>query len=189
MTKIILISGKAQHGKNETARIMTNIFENQGYKCLTMAYGDYLKFCCSQYFGWNGVKDDAGRTILQVKGTEEGRDRNPDIWVNVVIEFLKTFAEDYDFIFLPDFRYPNEYSRIEQHGFSTVTIRVKRGCEDDFDNGLNEEQKNHRSETSLDYFDFDFYLYPEAFSIPSLESEVNRMLRYGHDYFLQRSYR
>ena len=150
--KIILFGGFAQNGKDASATITKNYFEQFNKTCLTIRYGDYLKFIASNYYGWNGVKDDYGRTLLQTLGTEEARDFSPDIWVNVVIEFVKAFGHKYDYVLIPDFRYPNECTRWIEEGFDVFSIWVHRN---NFDNGLTKKQKEHRSETSLLNFSFD----------------------------------
>ena len=70
MKKIICISGKAQHGKDTTATILSAALEDRGNKVLTFHYADLLKYLCRQYFNWNGEKDEAGRTLLQHVGTD-----------------------------------------------------------------------------------------------------------------------
>lgn len=157
--KIILIAGSAQNGKDTAASILKYHFELKEKKCLILRYGDYLKFLCKEHFGWDGKKDIRGRTLLQVYGTEKARDNNPNIWVNVLIDTIKAFGSEYDYVLIPDFRYPNEYTQWLNNGYNPFTFWVHRY---DFDNGLTEEQKNHRSETSLLDFDFDWNI-----SVPS----------------------
>lgn len=159
--KIILFGGFARHGKDTSAEITKSYFEQHNKKCLIIKYGDYLKFVAEQYYGWNGVKDEKGRETLQIVGTEEARDNNPDIWVNVVIEFVKAFGGKYNYVLIPDFRYPNEHTRFVDEGYDTFTIWVHR---QGFDNGMTEKQKKHRSETSLLNYNFN--------RIVSVESDI-----------------
>lgn len=177
--KVVLIAGGAQHGKDTSASILKNKFEQNGKRCLILRYGDYLKFLCKEHFGWDGNKDIIGRSLLQIYGTEKARDNNPDVWVNVVIETVKAFGKDYDYVLIPDFRYPNEHTRWDDNGFETFTIWVHRN---DFDNGLTEEQKNHRSETALLDFNFDWII-----SVPSkidkLQDALYNMLEQKKGFF------
>ena len=48
--KIICISGKAGHGKDELASVMRRALEADGYSVLITHYADLLKFVCRQYF-------------------------------------------------------------------------------------------------------------------------------------------
>ena len=45
--QIIVISGKARHGKDTVAGIMKDVFEGWGKRVLVVHYGDLLKFICN----------------------------------------------------------------------------------------------------------------------------------------------
>lgn len=87
MMKILLISGKAQHGKDTTAGMLKEQLESDGYRVLIAHYADLLKFICRQYFDWNGEKDEAGRHTLQYVGTDIIRKEHPDYWVDFLTGF------------------------------------------------------------------------------------------------------
>ena len=67
--KVILISGKAGHGKDTLAGYMKNFMEKRGKRVLIIHYGDLLKYICKSLFGWDGQKDEKGRTLLQYVGS------------------------------------------------------------------------------------------------------------------------
>jgi hypothetical protein len=152
MYKIILIGGKARHGKDTSANILKEKLEDKGNRVLIMHFADLIKFYCKTYFGWDGKKDEEGRTLLQVVGTEKGRSKRPNYWVEQIAEFLDVFGDAYEYIIIPDFRFRNEYDFFERNGFDVVSLQIVRP---NFNNGLTEEQKNHLSETALDHFRFD----------------------------------
>jgi hypothetical protein len=156
--KIIEIAGRGENGKSRTASILTYHFENIGKKCATFSFAAPLKDFCKKYKGWNGVKDSAGRSILQLAG-EEARKENPDTWVNITIELLKGFGKNYDYIFIDDFRYRNEFLKMKSSGFNPFTVYVHRN---DFQNSLSPEQRLHHSETSLLDFKFDYMISVES---------------------------
>lgn len=106
--QVIAISGKAQHGKDTSAKILKNMLEADGYRVLITHYADLLKYMCRTFFGWNGEKDDAGRHILQYVGTDIIRQKRPDFWVDFVTDVLALFPDDWDFVLIPDCRFPNE---------------------------------------------------------------------------------
>jgi hypothetical protein len=170
--KIICISGLAQHGKDTAASIMKHRFESEGKRCLVFHYADYLKFIAEKYFGWNGAKDETGRQLLQQLGTNKARKRNPNIWVEVCVEFIKAFGEDYDYILIPDCRFENEIVVLRDHWENVFTIWVHRIG---FDNGLTFEQKDHDSETSLLDFPFDRIISVES-SMEKLVDAVNNVI-------------
>ena len=95
---IICVSGKAQHGKDTCAGIMQRLLEERGKKVRVIHYADLLKYLCKTYFDWNGEKDDYGRTLLQRVGTDTIRAQKPDYWVNFVIDFLKLFPNEWDYV-------------------------------------------------------------------------------------------
>ena len=67
--QVIVISGKAQHGKDTTAGFLKDALEADGYPVLIAHYGDLVKYVCKMYLGWNGEKDEYGRSLLQYAGT------------------------------------------------------------------------------------------------------------------------
>lgn len=154
-TKIICISGKARHGKDTVAEYLKCFLESENRRVAVIHNGDLVKFVCSQLFGWDGEKDDHGRRLLQYVGTDVVRKRRPDYWVDFIISLLELFPNEWDYILIPDCRFPNEIDRFRENDFHTIHVRVERP---DFDNGLSEEAKNHVSETALDATPCDYIL-------------------------------
>ncbi len=155
MTHFILCSGRARHGKDTSAEIIKDNLEARGYRVLITHYADLLKFICKNFFGWNGEKDEAGRTLLQQIGTNCIREQDPDYWVDFVANLIRMFPDRYDFVIIPDTRFPNEIDRIADAGFPATHVRIIRT---DFESQLTEEQKNHPSETALDNTAPDFVI-------------------------------
>ncbi len=150
--QVITISGKAESGKDTTAAILKTELETLGYSVLITHYADLLKYICKQFFGWNGKKDEEGRTLLQIVGTEGIRSKEPTYWVDFIKQMLGFFPNEWDFVLIPDTRFPNEIDGMKK-GFQTVSVKVVRP---NFENSLTEEQRNHVSETALDNFVFDY---------------------------------
>ena len=132
--KVICISGKAQNGKDTTAGFMKEILEARGNRVLIAHFGDLVKYICKTFFDWDGKKDERGRTLLQYVGTDKIR----AVW---------------DYVLIPDCRFPNEYEIFKHYGFDAVLLRVERP---DFVSPLTPEQQAHRSETALDGYPYDF---------------------------------
>lgn len=152
--KVIGISGKANHGKSETANILKYKLEKLGKKVLFVNYGDQVKFIAEKYYGWNGKKDVEGRSLLQKIG-DGTRKKNKNFWVKIIYESILLFSEDNDYIIIADCRYENEYSFLKNKKLDVVSVRIERP---NFENSLTEEQRKNDSETSLDNYDFDFYI-------------------------------
>ncbi len=165
MKKIILISGKAEHGKTTLANILKEKLEEKGNKVVITRYALYLKEIAKKYCDWNGNKDQVGRELLQKLGTEVIRQKlnKPLFHVGRICEDIEITQDYYDYVIIDDVRYENEvYYPITVFGKDKVyTIRVNRydklnGGMVPFINSLTDEQKKHISETSLDNFSFDY---------------------------------
>lgn len=168
--KVITISGKAQAGKDTTARLLKDQLNSEGHSVLITHYADLLKYQATTLFGWNGKKDDAGRTLLQRLGTDIVRAKNPNYWVDYLVDMLWIYEDQWDYVLIPDARFPNEIEamKLEFHG---IALRVVS----DFDNGLTDEQKNHPSETALDDYEFDYTIINDR-TIPGLCAAIDKFL-------------
>lgn len=156
--ELILISGKAQHGKDTLAEMIKYHYESMtSSKVKTLAFADTLKGLAKQ-IGWNGEKNDKGRTLLQDLGDTIKAYHGLDFFSQ---ETLKRIILDYelepskvkthDLYIITDWRFDYELTPLEM--FDPITIRVNRPY---FDNGLSPEQKNHASERNLDDYEFDY---------------------------------
>lgn len=145
-TKVVCISGQARAGKDTTARMIEKELTDKWNKqVLVLHNGDLLKFMCMALFGWNGQKDEEGRHLLQYVGTDIIRKQEPDFWVGFIVKVLKLFPEEWDYVLIPDVRFPNEINELKKADFDVTHVHVTRPVEND----LTEEQKNHPSETAL----------------------------------------
>ena len=152
--RVILISGSARFGKDSAAFIMKELLEKQKKKVLIIHYADNLKLFAKNYFGWSGQKDQKGRELLQWLGTDVVRKNYEDTWVDMIVALLKGIKTLYDYVIIPDVRFPNEIDKMCDN-FDCITIRIIRP---NFDNGLTDEQKKHPSETALDNYPMEYEL-------------------------------
>ena len=146
--KVVLISAKARNGKDQSAIYLKEILEEKGKRILIIHYADYLKYFCKEYLGWDGIKDEHGREILQKWGSQVVRKNYSDTWVDIIIAILRGIYTEYDYVLIPDVRFPNEIDKMKEN-FDCISIRLTRP---NFDNGLTSEQKEHISETALDNY-------------------------------------
>ena len=156
--KVICISAKARHGKDTAAEIMKEYLEMQGKKVLITHFADLLKYLCKSLFGWDGNKDERGRTLLQYIGTDVVGKKNPAYWAEFIAGVLYMFEGEWDYVLIPDCRYPVEIATMERT-FDTIIVRVERP---NFDNGLTEAQKNHPSEVDMDNYPFDYKIFNDG---------------------------
>ena len=168
--KIILLSGKARNGKDTTAEYLRTRLEQDGNRVLITHYADLLKYICKTFFDWNGVKDDNGRSILQYVGTDTIRGKEPNYWVDFIISILLMFPTDWDYVIIPDCRFPNEVSKMKTvfGNDNVILANVKRL---DYTSELSLEQQQHISETAMDKYRADYYI--SAKTLDGLHHEVD----------------
>lgn len=163
MKKIIGISGKAQHGKDTVANILKEMYGGE-----VVHLADLLKEQ-AKMIGWDGKKDEGGRTLLQKfsapikeygnwlasKYPEYAEYGNGNYYSASL--FDKIMASEEDIFYIADMRFTSEYyffrRQNEGNDIHFKTLRVNRP---NFDNGLSEEQKNDESECALDHAIMDF---------------------------------
>lgn len=172
--RVITISAKAQYGKDYTAKLLKESLEDMGYSVLICHYADLLKYICKQFFDWDGQKNEEGRTLLQKVGTEGVRSIKPDYWVDFIIDILHFFPDEWDYVIIPDTRFPNEINKIKEN-FNMRCIHVSRPG---FENSLTEEQRQHPSEIALDNYRFDFEVVNDG-TPEGLRQKINSLIENG----------
>jgi hypothetical protein len=120
--KIIAFTGYAKSGKTTAANYIP------GAKILSFA--DPVKQIALTAFNWDGVKDEKGRRLLQVIGTECGRAYDYDIWVKKMRELIKKVAPIYEIIAIDDCRFDNEAELVREFGGMVIEIH-RTGCAPD----------------------------------------------------------
>ncbi len=161
--QVIMLSGKAQSGK-DTVGLMITQYLTDYYR---ITFADELKRVARESFGWNGLKDEAGRQLLQDVGNA-GRKYDENRWIYPVYKKLY-YAQLYDFNYgiITDARYVNEVEYMK-HKFNVTTVRIERFG---YDNGLTKEQRADEGETELDLYDFDYVVHNNG-TIEDMRNEV-----------------
>jgi hypothetical protein len=120
--KIIAFTGLAKSGKTTAANYIP------GVKILSFA--DPVKQIALKSFNWDGVKDEKGRRLLQVIGTECGRAYDNDIWVKKMRELLDKNTGHKGIIAIDDCRFDNEAVLVRE--LKGIVIEIHRpGCAPD----------------------------------------------------------
>lgn len=169
MKQIICISGHAGAGKDFFASILSAELTKRDYKTLICHYADLVKYICEKFFGWNGLKDVSGRTLLQKVGTDIVRQKEPNYWVDFLCDIFTFFPDEWDYIIIPDLRFPNEFTRIrERITPNVISVLVHREKEpEEIIHKLTDKQKDHPSETSMKDFPFMVTIH-NNYDIPTL---------------------
>ena len=165
MNKVILISGKSSHGKDELGRLLEKQFTKYGQKLLVTHFGDPVKWFAKAYFGYDGEKNVDGRSSLRYVGTTFMRTYSKFYRADIIGGFIAALNREnlYNVIIIPDLRFYSEYETIchycrEEH-IELFTIRINRINPDGsvYTNPqMTTEQLNHISECELDNFSTDF---------------------------------
>ncbi len=112
--KIIGITGKAGSGKSTVTTCLLAELRNRFHPARRHAFADRLKGICRE-MGWNGVKDKRGRRLLQIIGTEAGRECiGQDVWINVLDRQLKEIHAE--LVVIEDCRFDNEVEWVRAQG-------------------------------------------------------------------------
>jgi len=159
MSRIILgFSAKKQGGKTTAVGDLTRKLEALGKTVAPVSFADALKRVVNYYFiaptigkTIESFDDDAvkntihpcGKTyrqLLQIVGTDFFRAIWPDVWVENWKYEVKTMYPYYDYILVPDVRFPNEVKAIQDLGGKVIR----------FTRAPFADQDQHESETALD---------------------------------------
>jgi len=146
MKRIILVSGKAEHGKSTFASALQKNLPNS----VVVNFADRLKRMCGDFLGWDGQKDEKGRKLLQEIGTEMIEEKGvPHYWVSSMLGDISLLSDKVDYVIIGDWRFKKEiYYMIEKIGHAAIIpIKVFRPGHI---SALTQEQLNHKSEVDLD---------------------------------------
>lgn len=163
--EIFGFSGKLGSGKNYVAERMFQAMLPER-KTILLAFANHFKIDAIVKAGLDrqkvfGKKDDHTRRVLQIMGTEEGRNKyGEDIWINLAEEWRAYYEGlGYERAIIFDVRFPNEVEYIKRVGGKVVRIEaperhLETARKEAALNGVELEKIiNHASETSLDGYD------------------------------------
>lgn len=186
---LFLISGKAESGKDSFFNIANPYVKNNcpEHKPFRVAFADEVKFVSKQ-MGWNGEKDENGRSGLIMVGDGARKYFDPDIWIKKAINTIEDIVEPYNWdcaqipvCFVTDCRYLNEITMLKEwaikNDIKAYAVRVERP---NHENKLTPEQRGNASETALDdYGQWDFIIMNEGTFqefIDGVETVINDVL-------------
>lgn len=176
--KVILISGKAEHGKSTLSKYLKKKLEDKGEKVVTDYFAKYIKMYCSQ-MGLSKEGDlELWRTTIQKLGTEtiKGELNFKSFHAKRLMEDIQIMARvfDIDTFIIDDTRFLDEiYMTKAMFPLEVITIRVNRLGHK---SKLTQEQSCHRSETELDNFQFDKIIHHRD-TVDHLYDETDRCLK------------
>ena len=154
MKTIVLINAVARSGKDTFAEMLVSCLNHQNKLGIILPNALGVKEVASKVYGWNGDKDEKGRSLL-IDITNTGYKYDKYFWENYSNQHLRHLEKmvnyKFDYVLVPDFRYPVTKTYYECLGYRVVTIYIARP---EFDNELG-VNKYDVSEMPLDV-EFDF---------------------------------
>jgi hypothetical protein len=170
MPLLIAVSGKLGSGKDYIVENLLLPLLHSDLRVSKMAFADHIKICVASEDGFpidtvlTGSKDPAIRRKLQLRGTEEGRDRyGEDIWVTTLsnwISLRQIRGEKLDVVLITDCRFHNEGKWIEDQGGLLIRVSaldrhdLALDAESHGDPDVRRNIATHSSETALDTYKF-----------------------------------
>lgn len=166
--KIIILSGKAESGKNKVASIIENKLKYKNV--ITISYASYLKEYAKNILKWNGLEETKPRTFLQEIGDYVKTIDNKFL-INRLLQDIEVYKNYFDVIIISDARFIEEINCVKEKHENVSVINVI-GKE----NNLNEMEKNHITETALDNYNLYDFKIENIGSIEALEKEVKNIV-------------
>ena len=150
--RLYLICGKARHGKDTFSSYLKDAYEENGKKLIVTQLSKYIKYYAREMTGWNLTEEDKPRALLQELGTQVIREKlgKDDLFIKRIIDDVEVFSCFYDAVAISDVRLKKEVDDLREAFPDLVAIHIERP---NFDNGLTEEQKRHKTEIDLDDYD------------------------------------
>ena len=146
-TKIFIIAGKAGTGKNEVAKILKEIYQDQNKTTINVAYASYLKEYAKNILGWNGNEQTKPRDFLHHIGVDIVKKIDSKMLIHRVIEDIQVYSHYFDIITISDARFKEEIEDVKHQFPNVVVIHILEK-----DNNLTQQQKQHVTETALDHY-------------------------------------
>jgi len=114
---VIGVGGFARAGKDTFVKVATKILNQNGYRCVKLAFADALKSELAPFlkdcYGISAWTDDTNeksiiRPIMVAHGCQKRIQTNGRYWVDKIDETLKSGRINEDVVFVSDCRFPNE---------------------------------------------------------------------------------
>ena len=144
--QVVGVTGLLKSGKSTFTRLLTECVLAQGVMARVFPFAAPLKDIARNQFGWDGEKDERGRRLLQVLGTEAGRAYNPNIWTEKWVEKVADWARlrgPLSLAIADDLRFDNEAEALWSLKFAKASVvKIER-------EGHKPDQTDHVSEIGV----------------------------------------
>lgn len=176
--KIYLIAGKARNGKDTLAGFLKNYLTLSGRKVCNIELMRTLKGYVRDYFDWDGKEETKPREFLQTFGTDIIREKlnMPFFHIDRLSEDIKILSFYFDTFIVDDVRFPLEIEEIRSRFDDVKVIHISK---DNFENYLTEKEKQHITETALDFYNNYDYVVKNNGSLEELETIAKEIVSEG----------
>ena len=160
---IIGIVGKAGSGKDAVGKWFSS---EMGF--CRFAFADAIKKIATQYFLWDGLKDERGRKLLQDIG-DVGLSYNRDVWIEALDEHIRWSMRDdtrIHNVVVTDVRLVSEADYVKINNGYLIRIEGRGGLEG--------EVATHPTETEMDSITADFTVTNDG-SLGDLYEQLKRI--------------
>lgn len=154
--KIIMVSGKARHGKTTLSNMIRDAYRMLGKKAIVTSFAKYIKLYAKEVSDWDGDESTKPRELLQEIGDiirdEFGK---VDFFVKRLVEDIDLYKKYVEVVIIDDARLllEIEYFR-NKYTDSFTTIYINRP---NYISELSNKEKNHKTEVGLDnYSTYDY---------------------------------
>ena len=173
--KVIIVSGKARHGKSTIADITKSFYEEKGLKVIDISYAKYIKDYAVNVSDWDGSEETKPRELLQRLGTDIIRKQiNWDFFVNRICEDIIVYSYFFDVVIISDARYEDEIEGPKSKFKDVTSIRV---INPNLESPLTNKEQKHLSETGLDHYNNYDYVVINDKEKEDLKSKVLDILK------------
>jgi dephospho-CoA kinase len=126
------------------------------------------------------TKPDHIRKLLQIAGTEEGRNiYGTDVWLETTLAWLTHLSNTMGInkFCITDVRFPNEVDFVKSHGGRVYRVEAPQRVKN---SSLSHEARQHISETALnDYNDFSGFIWNDPQHSETVKQQLYTLLELG----------
>jgi hypothetical protein len=179
MTQIIGLNGKAEHGKTASARIIKEYVEGNGGTAAVFEISRLIYDHCVQLrlLPAGLAREDLTFAQLRILVEEGSRMRNtvdPNYWTDMIVKQM--LESGVDIAICPNVRFPQEAQAIRDVG--GVVVRINRLNKDGSPYVSPSRDPNHETETALDRWPADYYVYNLTGHNALLEKFITTLYEY-----------
>lgn len=174
--KIFVISGQARTGKSTLGNYLRDELKEYGYKPCVMHLTEPLYGYARNYFNWDENTGEKPREFLQKMGIEIIKEKlhKNFFLIDRTCEDIEILSNFFDVFIITDARLIMEFNELKKRFDDVVTIKLVR--EEEYDDGLSDEERTHITETEMNsYNNFDYTVYNTGFD--DMKKQVESIIK------------